>query len=39
LLTIDFPVVLAESLERSLEQNMNIAIDPAASKMQAAQVS
>jgi UDP-GlcNAc:undecaprenyl-phosphate GlcNAc-1-phosphate transferase len=38
LLTADFPVILAECLERSMAQNMNIAIDEAESKMRAAQV-
>jgi len=38
LLTADFPMVLAESLERSLMRNVTIAMDEAQGKMHAAQV-
>jgi hypothetical protein len=38
LLTADFPTVLAESLERSLLQNLDVAVGQAQNKLRAAQV-
>jgi UDP-GlcNAc:undecaprenyl-phosphate GlcNAc-1-phosphate transferase len=38
LLTADFPVVLAESLARSLAQNLDVALGQAQNKLRAAQV-
>jgi UDP-GlcNAc:undecaprenyl-phosphate GlcNAc-1-phosphate transferase len=38
LLTIDFPIVLAESLERSLAENLDVAVGQTQNKLRAAQV-